>query len=168
MTPARAVALACLLALPLVAPKIRGAGEIEYFSYLRSAVFDHDLEFGNEYAHFYEADPAGLAGFKATFLDLREPATGDLWELIVQLEGAAGSPLVARLARGGGLDHVCLELEAADGSLDDVLAGEVARGGRVVCPPVTAAAFGRRIAFVYRRSGRVIEFVEARPPGARL
>ena len=66
---------ALLLTLPLVTPKIRGADEIEYFAYLRSAVFDHDLEFGNEYTHFYEQDPVGLAGFKTTFLDLREPLT---------------------------------------------------------------------------------------------
>jgi hypothetical protein len=66
---------ALLLTLPLVTAKIRGADEIEYFAYLRSAVFDHDLEFGNEYAHFYDLDPAGLSGFKATFLDLREPLT---------------------------------------------------------------------------------------------
>ena len=67
---------ALLLTLPLVTPRIRGADEIEYFAYLRSAVFDHDLEFGNEYAHFHAQDPSGLAGFKATFLDLREPLTG--------------------------------------------------------------------------------------------
>jgi len=59
-----------------VTPKIRGADEIEYFSYLRSLVFDHDVEFGNEYEHFHAADPRGLAGFKATFLDLRETETG--------------------------------------------------------------------------------------------
>jgi hypothetical protein len=67
---------ALLLTLPLVTPRIRGADEIEYFAYLRSVVFDHDLEFGNEYAHFHAQDPAGLAGFKETFLDLREPLTG--------------------------------------------------------------------------------------------
>ena len=68
--------MAWLLTLPLVTPKIRGADEIEYFAYLRSLVFDRDLEFGNEYRHFYERDPQGLAGFKATFLDRREPHTG--------------------------------------------------------------------------------------------
>ena len=67
---------ALILTLPLVTPKIRGADEIEYFAYLHSAVFDHDLDFGNEYAHFYAQDPAGLAGFKATFLEIREPLTG--------------------------------------------------------------------------------------------
>jgi hypothetical protein len=65
-----------LLTLPLVTPKIRGADEIEHFSHLRSLVFDHDLEFGNEYGHFYAADPQGLAGFKGTFLDRRETDTG--------------------------------------------------------------------------------------------
>ncbi len=67
---------ALVLTLPLVTTRIRGADEIEYFAYLHSAVFDHDLEFGNEYEHFYAQDPSGLAGFKATFLDLREPVTG--------------------------------------------------------------------------------------------
>jgi len=66
---------ALLLTLPLLTPRIRGADEIEYFAYLHSAVFDRDLEFGNEYEYFYDHDPAGLAGFKATFLDLREPLT---------------------------------------------------------------------------------------------
>jgi hypothetical protein len=72
----RLLVAALLLTLPLVTARIRGADEIEYFSYLRSAVFDHDLEFGNEYERFHAADPQGLAGFKATFLDRREPATG--------------------------------------------------------------------------------------------
>jgi hypothetical protein len=64
------------LTLPLVTPRVRGADEIEYFSYLRSAVFDRDLQFENEYRYFYERDPQGLAGFKSTFMDRREEATG--------------------------------------------------------------------------------------------
>ena len=72
----RALVLLFVLTLPLVTPKIRGADEIEYFSYLRSLVFDHDVEFGNEYERFYAADPRGLAGFKSTFLDGRETDTG--------------------------------------------------------------------------------------------
>jgi hypothetical protein len=72
----RALVVLFLLSLPLVTPHIRGADEIEYFSYLRSAVFDRDLEFGNEYQWFYDHDPRGLDGFKKTFLDRREPRTG--------------------------------------------------------------------------------------------
>jgi hypothetical protein len=67
---------AFILTLPLVTPKVRGADEIEYFSYLPSLLFDRDLDFGDEYRHFYDRDPDGLAGFKATFLDRREPHTG--------------------------------------------------------------------------------------------
>ena len=65
-----------LVTLPLVTPRIRGADEIECFSYLRSAVFDRDLDFEDEYRWFHARDPEGLRGFKATFLDRREPATG--------------------------------------------------------------------------------------------
>ena len=68
--------VAFLLMLPLLTPKIRGADEIQYYSYLRSALFDHDLDFENEYRHFYERDPQGLSGFKATFLDRRLEETG--------------------------------------------------------------------------------------------
>ena len=99
---------------------------------------------------------------------LREPGTGELWELVAPLQGAIDSPLLARLSRGGGFDHVCWELEAGDGTLEELLAREVSRGARVVCEPAMAVAFGRRIAFVYRRSGRIIEFVEQRPSGSLL
>ena len=72
----RILLLTFLLTLPLVTPRIRGADEIEGFAYLRSAVFDHDLDFANEYQAFFERDPEGLAGFRETFLLRRDPATG--------------------------------------------------------------------------------------------
>jgi methylmalonyl-CoA/ethylmalonyl-CoA epimerase len=99
---------------------------------------------------------------------LREPHSGELWELVAPLHAVEDSPLASRLARGGGLDHVCYELGPGDGSLEDVLGRERGRGGQVVCEPVPAAAFHRRIAFVFRRSGRLVEFVEERPPGAAI
>jgi hypothetical protein len=68
--------LVFLLTLPLVTPTIRGADEIQYFSLLRSLVFDQDLDFENEYNYFYTRDPQGLVGLKATFIDRREEATG--------------------------------------------------------------------------------------------
>ena len=105
---------------------------------------------------------------RVTVQFLREPATGELWELVAPLAGADESPLASRLSRGGGFDHVCYELDAADGSLDDCVAREVARGARIICEPVHAAAFDRRIAFVFRRSQRLIEFVEPRRPGQPL
>jgi hypothetical protein len=65
-----------ILALPLVTPRIRASDEIEYFVYLPSLVFDHDLEFGNEYQYFYDRDPKNLELFRGTFLEKREPETG--------------------------------------------------------------------------------------------
>ncbi len=103
---------------------------------------------------------------RVTVQFLQAPASGELWELVVPL-GDAAPPLVGRLARGGGLDHVGYELEPDDGSLDACVAAEVARGAHVVCAPVHAAAFDRRIAFVFRRSQRLIELVETRRSGQR-
>jgi Dolichyl-phosphate-mannose-protein mannosyltransferase len=68
--------IASCVTLALVSTKIRGADEIEYYSHLRSAFFDRDLDFTNEYERFYKANPQGLAAFKETFLDRREPNTG--------------------------------------------------------------------------------------------
>jgi hypothetical protein len=65
-----------VLTLPLVTPKIRASDEIEYFAYLPSLTFDHDLEFGNEYQHFYDRSPKTLELFRGTFLEKREPETG--------------------------------------------------------------------------------------------
>jgi hypothetical protein len=75
MTGRRVLVALFVVMLPLVTPKIRASDEIQYFSHLRSLVFDRDLDFANEYQHFYDQDPVGLAGFKATFLDRREPVT---------------------------------------------------------------------------------------------
>lgn len=105
---------------------------------------------------------------RVTVQFLREPATGELWELVAPLGDPAASPLTSRLGRGGGFDHVCYELEAGDGTLEARVAAELARGARVVCEPVHAAAFDRRIAFVFRRSRRLIELVEPRRPGQML
>jgi hypothetical protein len=76
MTPRRALAVLFVLTLPLVTPRIRGADEIEYFSYLRSLAFDRDVDFANEYSYFVDRDPRGLAAFRETFLERREAATG--------------------------------------------------------------------------------------------
>ena len=92
----------------------------------------------------------------------RDGGTGDVLEIVAPLNAVETSPLAGRIARGGGIDHACYELEAGDGTLEEVIAAERARGARVTCAPVMAAAFGRRIAFILRRSGRLIEYVEPR------
>jgi hypothetical protein len=68
-----------LLTLPLVTHDLRAADEIEYFAYLHSLAFDHDLNFLNEYQYFlnrfpekYSCQPSELPDckkFKETFID---------------------------------------------------------------------------------------------------
>jgi catechol 2,3-dioxygenase-like lactoylglutathione lyase family enzyme len=80
-------------------------------------------------------------------------------ELVAPLDPES-SPVTARLARGGGLDHVCL-------AVDDVttaLAEEEDRRAVVVCEPVHAVTFDRTIAFVRRRSGLLVELMAREPP----
>jgi hypothetical protein len=72
-----------LLLLPLSTPRIYATDEVQYFVYLRSLYFDHDLDFHNEYQHFADLgmqnnDPAV---FNALLHDKpadppRIPATG--------------------------------------------------------------------------------------------
>jgi hypothetical protein len=69
------LALLLLFSLPLVTPRIAESDAVEYFSYLPSLLFDHDLDFEDEYTAFYQEDPEGRAGFKETFLD-RSTSTG--------------------------------------------------------------------------------------------
>jgi hypothetical protein len=60
--------LAFIVSLPAVTPRIYASDEIEYFSFLRSLWFDHDLSFDNEYRHFADAAGARLPMFRETFL----------------------------------------------------------------------------------------------------
>jgi hypothetical protein len=64
-----ALLAAFVLSLPAVTARIYASDEIEYFSYLRSLWFDHDLSFDNEYRYFYDHDVARAEGFHATFLE---------------------------------------------------------------------------------------------------
>jgi hypothetical protein len=76
----RALVLLFLLSLPAVTTRIYASDEIQYFSFLRSLWFDHDLSFDNEYRYFedhYFAD-RGVpppVGFASTFLE-ETTATG--------------------------------------------------------------------------------------------
>lgn len=70
------LAVVFVLSLPLVTTRIYGSDEIEYFSYLHSLWFDHDLNFLNEYQHFYDGNPTKYAQFKRDLIDKTEPATG--------------------------------------------------------------------------------------------
>jgi methylmalonyl-CoA/ethylmalonyl-CoA epimerase len=82
-------------------------------------------------------------------VELVEPATPD-------------STVGRELKKGGGLNHLCYELDDIEGQVEDA----VADGAILAVAPVPAVAFsGHRIAFVYFRKVGPIEFVEreARP-----
>ncbi len=64
------LALVATLSLAAVTTRLAASDEIEFFSWLRSAAFDRDVDFRDEYQTFYDAAPDRLAGFKLTFLDL--------------------------------------------------------------------------------------------------
>ncbi len=68
------VALFVALA-PLVTHRIYASDEIQYFAYTHSLFFDGDLDFSNQYLHFYNSDPVK---FKDIYEDLylkHEPLT---------------------------------------------------------------------------------------------
>ncbi len=60
-----------VIALPAVTHRLNASDEIEYFAWLRSAAFDRDVDFENEYQHFYDASPVADPGFHETFLERR-------------------------------------------------------------------------------------------------
>ncbi len=74
-TGLKLLALVFLLTIPLLTPRVAASDEIEYFSYLHSLVFDHDLDFRNEYEHFCNLNLSDCieSRFKETFLDDRTP-----------------------------------------------------------------------------------------------
>jgi len=77
-------------------------------------------------------------------LELIEPLTVD-------------SPVTRFLKGGGGLHHLCYEVDDIDEAVDD-LRGQ---GALLVCSPVPAAAFnGKKIAFLYLYKKSLIEIVE--------
>ena len=81
-------------------------------------------------------------------------------ELVAPLD-AENNPVGGRLARGGGLDHICYSVDC----LAEALASEEAMGSLVVSPPRPAVAFGRDVAFVHRRSGLVVELMTREETG---
>jgi hypothetical protein len=97
-----ALAAAFVLMLPAVTPRIYASDEIQYFSYLRSLWFDHDMSFENEYRHFYERNIGRGENFHATFLELateagRRPNFGTIGSALLWSPFYAVGDLVARL-----------------------------------------------------------------------
>src|ERR1700686_4707126 len=78
---------------------------------------------------------------------------------LLELVEPAGenSPVIPFLKRGGGLHHLCYQID----NLEDQLALSRAQRGLVVRPPLPAVAFGgRRIAWVYTKNKLLLEYLE--------
>jgi len=69
-------ALVCVfvLSLPLVTTRIYASDEVESFAWVRSWVFDRDVNFENEYQHFYDSKQVQTASFHETFLERENEA----------------------------------------------------------------------------------------------
>ena len=63
------------VSLPAVTVRLYSSDEVQYFSYLRSLWFDHDVSFQNEYRYFYDSHTAQSEGYYETFLE-RTTETG--------------------------------------------------------------------------------------------
>lgn len=68
--PALVLLVLFVVSLPAVTPRIYGSDEVQYFAFLRSLWFDHDLSFDNEYRHFYDAGITRNQLFRETFLEM--------------------------------------------------------------------------------------------------
>ena len=84
---------------------------------------------------------------------LRLPEGADVELVAPHPEG--GSPITARLQRGGGLDHLCFWVDDLQASL----AREVDRDAVLLVPPTYAVTFDSTVAFVQRRTGLVVELM---------
>ena len=62
-----------VVSLPAVTARLYSSDEVEYFAYLRSLWFDHDVSFENEYRYFYDHGIAQTPDFHQTFLELETP-----------------------------------------------------------------------------------------------
>lgn len=97
-----------------------------------------------------------LQNVRVTFLE-GATATDSLVELVEP--GGPGSPVSRFLERGGGLHHLCYEVDA----LDEHLGFCKAVGTIVIKSPVPAVAFGgRRIAWAVTKKRLLVEFLESK------
>jgi hypothetical protein len=102
-----ALLAAFVLSLPAVTSRIYSSDEIEYFSYLRSLWFDHDVSFENEYQYFFDRDVARAEGFHETFLENqteagRRPNFGTIGCALLWSPFYAVGDLTARALRAAG------------------------------------------------------------------
>jgi methylmalonyl-CoA/ethylmalonyl-CoA epimerase len=115
-----------------------------------------------EFALSTGAEPVGgivhdpLQRVRVAFL--AHPNGGPQFELVEPF--GERSPVAAFAAHGGGLHHLCYEVDDLAGQL----AAARGSGASVLRPPRPAVAFaGRRIAWVLTRRKLLVEFLERAP-----
>lgn len=96
-----------VVSLPAVTPRIYASDEAQYFAFLRSLWFDHDLSFDNEYRHFYDAGATRNQLFRETFLEMttetgRRINFGTIGCAILWSPFYAVADVAARLLHGAG------------------------------------------------------------------
>ena len=97
-----------------------------------------------------------LQTVRVTFLEQSTPGE-PLLELVEP--AGEGSRVASFLKRGGGLHHLCYEVDNLETQLEESRSG----AGLIVQTPVPAVAFaGRRIAWVYTRHKLLLEYLERR------
>jgi methylmalonyl-CoA/ethylmalonyl-CoA epimerase len=113
---------------------------------------------GQAYGH-----ALGLVQDSEIFHDPTQKVRVQFWRddetnLVELIEPAApDSPVWPELKKGGGLNHLCYEVDDIERQVGDAVAG----GAILAVAPVPAVAFsGRLIAFVYFPDVGLIEFVE--------
>lgn len=99
---------------------------------------------------------------KVKVVFLRPPGGSPTLIELVAPEGTS-SPVTAFLAKGGGLHHVCYEVD----NLEDTLEEMRRRRAVVLRPPKPATAFhGRRIAWIITPERLLMELLERRSTGS--
>src|SRR5262245_6901624 len=98
-----------VLSLPAVTSRLYSSDEVQYFSYLRSLWFDHDVSFENEYQYFYDHQIARSPDFHTTFLELETAAHrrinyGTIGSAILWSPFYAVGDVAARVMRAAGRD----------------------------------------------------------------
>jgi hypothetical protein len=152
-------ALVALLALfvvllPLVTQRIYASDEIKYFAYTHSLFFDHDLDFSNDYLHWYNVDPVKFQAIKDDLYNTREPLTGlptneaPIGTGLLWLPSYALAHVVTLAARALGADV------AADGWSQPYITAVCLTSyifgclGLLLCYSLSRSYFGRRLSAV--------------------
>lgn len=136
--------------------KANGAIRLHHVGFVVPSILDEIANLAESIGAYWDETVCHDPLQKATVAFLRTSSSEDaLIELIEPV--AEGSPVVQFLHKGGGLHHLCYEVE----DLGAHLKAARLKGAVVVRRPLPAAAFGnRRISWVLTRQKLLLEYLE--------